>query len=117
MFPFFNSYSKYPFLNNQQLNLDWIMERVAHSVEVVELTALPSGTMTELQQLLDYNTLQVPVGFSVVMAGSETDPIGRRACCLVYKVDSDNMIVNAIAFSEDFGPVSLAVKWEGEWSV
>ena len=116
MFPFFNSYSKYPFLTNQQLNLDWIMEKVASAVPTVTLPALSDDQMSTLQQAIDYNQLDIPENFSFIIFGGPLDDFTKRACVMCYKLSSDNMIITAMAFSADYGPYGQAVKYEGVWS-
>ena len=117
MFPFINSYSKYPFLNNQQLNLDWIMETVASTVQTVQLPALSDDQMATLQAALDYNQQEIPDNLSVVIFGGPQDDVNKRACVWCYKIDNDNMIIMSMAFSADYGPYGQSVKYEGEWSV
>ena len=116
MFPFFNSYSKYPFLNNQQLNLDWIMETVASTVRTVQLLALSDDQMATLQAAIDYNQQEIPDNLSVLIFGGPQDDVNKRACVWCYKIDNDNMIIYSMAFSDDYGPYGQSVKHEGAWS-
>ena len=116
MFPFFNSYSKYPFLNNQQLNLDWIMDTVASTVRTVQLPALSDDQMATLQAAIDYNQQEIPDNLSVVIFGGTQDDVNKRACVWCYKIDNDNMIITSMAFSADYGPYGQSVKHEGAWS-
>lgn len=116
MFPFFNSYSKYPFLNNQQLNLDWIMETVAYTVPTVQLPALSDDQMATLQAAIDYNLQNIPDNMSVLIFGGPQDDFSKRACVWCYKIDNDTMIIQAMAFSTDYGPYGQSIKYEGAWS-
>lgn len=117
MFSFFNNYNKYPYLNQQQLNLDWIMEKVAAAVPTVTLPALADDQMSTLQQAIDYNQLDIPENFSIIIFGGPQDDITKRACVLCYKLSSVNMIITSTAFSNDYGPYGQSVKYEGVWSV
>ena len=117
MFSIFNNYSKYPFLNSQQLNLDWIMETVASTVRTVQLPALSDDQMATLQAAIDYNQQEIPENLSVVIFGGPQDDFSKRACVWCYKIDNDTMIIQSMAFSADYGPFGQSVKYEGAWSI
>lgn len=116
MIGFFNSFSRFPYLNQQQMNLDWIMDRVAASVLTVELPALSDSQMSTLQAAIDYNQLDIPDNFSVLIFGGPQDDFTKRACVFCYKISGDNMIIAAMAFSDDYGPYGQSIKYEGAWS-
>lgn len=61
----------YPYPSMQQLNLDWIMQRVGETPQTIQLPALPSGyVFSDLGTLIDDNTDLIPVGFSILLFGN-----------------------------------------------
>lgn len=103
---------KFPFMTMQQMNLDWLLERVAHTTEVVKLSALPGDTMDDVKYMIDMNQIMIPQGICFVEAGSKDDTADKRCACLLYKIDNDNLVgfVMGIQFNID-----VIKKEAGEW--
>lgn len=82
----------FPYPNMQQLNLDWIMQRVGETPQTVQLPALPTSfAFSDLGTIIDDNTDLIPVGFSVLLFGNPlTDEYVRCGYALIWKVAPNN---------------------------
>ncbi len=82
----------YPYPSMQQLNLDWIMQRVGETPQTIQLPALPSGyVFSDLGTLIDDNTDLIPVGFSILLFGNPlTDAPTLCGSALIWKVAPNN---------------------------
>lgn len=81
----------FPYPNMQQLNLDWIMQRVGECPQVIQLPALPSGyTFTDLTDIIDNNVDVIPKGgFSILVFGDpRTD--ATALCGYAFILASDH---------------------------
>ena len=85
--PYYFSNILYPYPNMQQLNLDWIMQRVGETPQTVQLPALPTGyAFSDLDTLIADNTDLIPVGFSILLFGnSQIDASALCGSALVWK--------------------------------
>ena len=55
--PYYFNNIMFPYPNMQQLNLDWIMQRVGETPQTVQLPALPTSyAFSDLGALIDDNT-------------------------------------------------------------
>lgn len=102
---------KFPYFNMQQLNLDWLMERIAKSPEIIKLPALAGSYLQDVSDMIDAKALDIPKGICFINCGMQDDPMDRRCACLIYKLDNDNLIgfVMGMQFND-------AIKKEaGEW--
>lgn len=86
MLNYFNNIM-YPYPSMQQLNLDWIMQRVGETPQTIQLPALPSSyVFSDLGTLIDDNTDLIPVGFSILLFGNPlTDASGLCGSALIWK--------------------------------
>lgn len=82
----------FPYPSMQQLNLDWLMQRVGETPQTVQLPALPASyAFSDLGALIDDNTDLIPVGFSILLFGNPlTDESVRCGCALIWKVAPNN---------------------------
>lgn len=101
-------------MNMQQLNLDWIMERVAHSVPVVELPAPVTEDQDGIDAVIEYNMIQIPNGPVVIVMGNDATPATKRVCCWVFKIDDDNMFSIEYTFLDGIG-MDYRIKYQGTW--
>jgi len=106
---------KFPYFNMQQLNLDWLMERIAKSPEIIKLPALAGDDMSDVADMIDYKALEIPKGICFIECGLPDDPLERRCGCLIYKNDNDNIIVMAMGQSANIG-INMLKKEAGVWS-
>lgn len=86
MLNYFNNIM-YPYPSMQQLNLDWIMQRVGETPQTIQLPALPTSyAFSDLGALIDDNTDLIPVGFSILLFGNPlTDATGLCGSALIWK--------------------------------
>ena len=105
---------KFPYFNMQQLNLDWLMERIAKSPEIIKLPALAGDDLSDVQTMIDLKALDIPKGICFIECGLPDDPVDRRCACLIYKLDNDNLIGFAMGLSVNIG-VNVIAKANGEW--
>ena len=106
---------KFPYFNMQQLNLDWLMERIAKSPEIIKLPALAGDDMPDVANMIDYKALEIPKGICFIECGLQDDPVERRCACLIYKIDNDNIVAMAMSLSGNIG-INMLIKFEGAWS-
>ena len=106
---------KFPYFNMQQLNLDWLMERIAKSPEIIKLPALAGDDIPDIANMIDNKALEIPKGICFIECGLSDDPMDRRCACLIYKLDNDNMIVFAMGMSGNIA-VNTLFKTGGAWS-
>lgn len=105
---------KFPYFNMQQLNLDWLMERVSHTPEIIQLPALAGDDLTDVQDMIDLKALDIPKAICFVNCGLHDDPQDRRCAVLLFKIDNDNMIGLAMGMSANIG-VNVIMKVAGAW--
>lgn len=106
---------KFPYFNMQQLNLDWLMERISKSPEIIKLPALAGDDLSDVSTMIDYKALEIPKGICFIECGLPDDPEDRRCACLIYKIDNDNIIVFAMGFSANIA-ANVMFKQAGAWS-
>ena len=90
---------KYPYTTQQQLNLDWIMDHVANLVPIEHVPPLAGDDYGDALDMIDFKALEIPKGFSVMVAGTPDDPLDRQCACLLMKADDDNIIGFVLGFS------------------
>ena len=106
---------KFPYFNMQQLNLDWLMERIAKSPEIIKLPALAGDDLPDVQNMIDYKALDIPKGICFIECGLPDDPEDRRCACLIYKLDNDNLVVLTMGMSANIA-VNVMFKQAGAWA-
>ncbi len=81
----------FPYPNMQQLNLDWIMQRVGETPTVINLPA--ASPITTVLGVIDDNIDDIPVGFSLLALGNPAiDPI--EGCGMLMMIKQDNTHFN-----------------------
>ena len=105
---------KFPFMNMQQLNLDWLLEHVSHMPEIVQLPALAGDDLSDLMDMIDMKELDIPKNICFIRCGLPDDPIDRRCSALLFKADNDNIVGIALGFSANIG-VWVIKKEAGVW--
>lgn len=106
---------KFPFMNMQQLNLDWLLDHVANMPEIVHVPALAGDQLSDVSDMVDLKALEIPKGVCFMKAGIQDDPLDRQAVCWIFKVDNDNILLFVMGFSSDIGFYGLT-KNAGVWS-
>lgn len=104
---------KFPFMNMQQLNLDWLLEHVSHMPEIVPLPALAGDDLSDLQDMIDAKSLDIPKTICFIRCGLRDDDIARQAAALLLKIDNDNIV--GIAFAISNISVTPIMKDAGVW--
>lgn len=108
--------ARFPYFNMQEMNLDWILHRVAHCPEIINAPPLSDESMDGVTVILDSIQTQIPIGLSFVLMGDENTPFNKRTACMVFKMDSDNLIIMVMTFADGIG-VNMNIKYEGEWGI
>lgn len=90
---------KFPFMNMQQLNLDWLLEHVSHMPEIVQLPALAGDDLSDLQDMIDAKSLDIPKTICFIRCGLLDDDIDRQAAAMIFKIDNDNIAGLAFGFN------------------
>lgn len=106
---------KFPYFNMQQLNLDWIMDKVATFPEIVTAPALTQEDMDGVALVIDSKDEYIPVGISFLLIGTPQDDNTKRAACLIFKMDLENKIVMTMTLANGIG-FGYSVQYEGVWS-
>lgn len=89
--PYYFNNIMFPYPNMQQLNLDWIMQRVGETPTVINLPA--ASPITAVLGIIDDNIDDIPVGFSLLSLGNPAiDPIG--SCGMLIMIKQDNTHFN-----------------------
>lgn len=104
---------KFPFMNMQQLNLDWLLEHVSHMPEIVQLPALAGDDLDDLKDMIDAKALDIPKTICFIRCGLRDDDIARQAAALLLKIDNDNIV--GIAFAISNISVQPIMKDAGVW--
>lgn len=77
----------FPYPNMQQLNLDWIMQRVGETPTVINLPAISSAS--DVLGIIDDNIDDIPAGFSLLALGNPAiDTDIKCAMLIMIKQDS-----------------------------
>lgn len=105
---------KFPYMTTQQLNLDWLLDRVANMPEIVHVPALAGDDIGDVMDMIDLKALEIPKGFSFMQAGQPDDALDRQCLCLIFKADNDNMIGMVFGYSSNIGWNGLR-KEAGVW--
>ena len=80
---------KFPYFNMQQLNLDWLLTRVAHSPEIVDAPMLSADNNQGVYEAIDRAANNTPDGLSFIVCGDDEDPAERRCCIVLWKIDEN----------------------------
>ena len=105
---------KFPYFNMQQLNLDWLMERVSHTPEIIQLPALAGDDLSDVHDMIDLKALDIPKAICFINCGLHDDPQDRRCAVLLFKIDNDNMIGMVMGLSANIG-INVIMKVAGAW--
>lgn len=106
---------KFPYFNMQQLNLDWLMERVAKTPEIIQLPALAGDDLSDVADMVDLKALEIPKGICFINCGLPDDPIDRRCAAWIFKIDNDNLILFVMGMSSNINIYGMR-KDAGVWS-
>lgn len=105
---------KFPFMNMQQLNLDWLLEHVSHMPEIIQLPALAGDDLSDLMDMIDAKSLDIPKNICFIRCGLPDDPLDRRCAALLFKADNDNIVGIALGFSANIA-INVIGKIGGVW--
>ena len=106
---------KFPFMNMQQLNLDWLLEHVSHMPEIVQLPALAGDDLSDVQDMIDAKSLDIPKTICFIRCGLPDDNMERQCAALIFKIDNDNIMGLVMGLSANINVVSI-IKKAGVWS-
>lgn len=106
---------KFPYFNMQQLNLDWIMDKVATFPEIITAPALTQEDIDGVALVIDSKDEYIPVGISFLLIGTPQDDNTKRAACLIFKMDLENKIVFTMTLANSIG-FGFSVQYEGVWA-
>lgn len=107
--------ARFPYFNMQEMNLDWLLEKVAACPEIVTAPALTQEDIDGVALVIDSKDDNIPVGISFLLIGTPQDDNTKRAACLIFKMDTDNKIVMTMTFANSIG-FGFSIKYEGVWS-
>jgi hypothetical protein len=106
---------KFPYFNMQQLNLDWTMERISKTPEIIQLPALAGDDLSDVQDMIDLKALDIPKAICFINCGLHDDPQDRRCAVLLFKIDNDNMVGLVFGMSDNIDVTSIR-KESGVWA-
>ena len=81
----------YPYPSMQQLNLDWIMQRVGETPTVINLPAVSSPD--DILSIIDDNIDDIPIGFSLLALGNPAIDTDRK-CAMLIMIKHDSTHFN-----------------------
>ena len=129
--PYYFNNIMFPYPNMQQLNLDWIMQRVGETPTVINLPATSSArsptvitlpaisSAADVLGIIDDNIDDIPIGFSLLALGNPAiDTASKCAMLIMIKQDSTHFnyfgtctgagtirgIRNGLATGQDYAP-------------
>lgn len=105
---------KFPYLNMQQMNLDWVMARVAHTPEVVEAPPLSEDNNQSVYTTIDSMANNAPDGLSFIICGSDDDADEKRCGIVLWKMGFDNLYGIILSTSQNLRGRQCA-KINGTW--
>ena len=105
---------KFPYLNMQQLNLDWLLTRVAHFPEVFDAPPLSADNNQSVYDVIDSMADNTPDGLSFMICGDTDDTAARRCCIILWKMDAENLYGIIMSTSENLRGKRCA-KISGNW--
>lgn len=105
---------RFPFLTMQSMNLDWLLERMAHYPEVVEAPPLSTDNNQSVFDVIDSVDLATPRGSSFIVCGDSEDTAARRCCIILWKIDADNLYGIIMSTSDNLRGKTCA-KINGNW--
>ena len=89
--PYYFNNIMFPYPNMQQLNLDWIMQRVGETPTVINLPAISSAA--DVLGIIDDNIDDIPVGFSLLALGNPAIDTDIH-CAMLIMIKQDNTHFN-----------------------
>ena len=105
---------KFPYFNMQQLNLDWMLDRMQDMPMIVRLPLLSGDDLPDVMDMIDYKAQDIPRGINFTLMGTPDDPLDRQCACLLFKMDDDNIAGMAMSVSGNIGLWPL-IKVGGVW--
>lgn len=105
---------KFPCFSMQQLNLDWLLENMAHYPKVVEAPPLSTDNNQSVYDVIDSTDVNTPHGFSFFVCGNTDDTANRRCCIMLWKIDFDNLYGVILSTSDNLRGKKCA-KINGNW--
>lgn len=81
---------KFPYFNMQQLNLDWVLDKVATFPEIIKAPALTAENNTAVYNAIDGQYDHIPIGISFLLCGTPDDENTKRCAILIFKLDENN---------------------------
>ena len=95
--------AKFPYFNMQQLNLDWILDKVQSFPSIIQVPQLAGDDLSDVADMIDYHDQDIPRGISFMLAGTSDDPNDRRCAAWIFKMDKDNICVFVMSLSGNIG--------------
>lgn len=89
--PYYFNNIMFPYPNMQQLNLDWIMQRVGETPTVINLPAISSAA--DVLGIIDDNIADIPAGFSLLALGNPAIDTDRK-CAMLIMIKQDSTHFN-----------------------
>lgn len=105
---------KFPYFNMQQMNLDWLLARVAHYPDVVEAPPLSEDNNQSVYAVVDSTANSAPSGMSFVICGGSDDADEKRCGIVLWKMDFDNLYGIILSTSDNLRGKKCA-KINGNW--
>lgn len=105
---------KYPYFNMQQLNLDWLLTRVAHCPEIVDAPMLSTDTNQGIYDAIDSAAAITPEGLSIIVCGDIGDDDTKRCSIILWKMDFNNLYGIVLSTSANLRGRQCA-KINGTW--
>lgn len=105
---------KFPYFNMQQMNLDWLLARVAHYPEVVDAPPLSADNNQSVYAVIDSMNDNTSVGLSFLVCGDADDEEVKRCCIVLWKMDFNNIYGIILSTSDNLRGKRCA-KINGNW--
>lgn len=106
--------TKFPFFNMQQLNLDWVLERIAHCPAGLQAPALAADNNLSIYEAIDGMADDTPDGLSFLVCGDADDTAVTRCGIILWKIDSENLYGVIFSTSDNLRGKRCA-KINGNW--